>query len=395
MAHPFDAFRQSKVEHARVPQITKGYAAGGAVHSDEAEDKRMIKGMVKKSALRADGGAVKARQDRVPRASGGGVFGRKGGKKGKSNKTIVNVINHGQGAPVPGLGAAPGIPGAPGLPAGPVPMPPPRPPMAGPPGLPPAIPGGAGLPGLPPRSQGGRAYKSGGAVKPGAAWNEGLKEGTQVSHRNSKAVEKENLGRGKPVTYRKGGRVKRAEGGEADKTKNPGRPSLTDLAYRAAADIGNPAQMVLRDANMARRINQSASQSRGVEGKDYKKGGRIRRAEGGNADTETVRVKAKTTGGNRSGPAGVGNYIRAGFNASDTEAKRGFGTRAYLSDETMNNFGMADREKQYKTGGAINAPGPGKAMSPKFEGGARGGMARMAKAKRARRDYAKPLPGHG
>jgi hypothetical protein len=63
-----------------------------------------------------------------------------------------------------------------------------------------------------PRKAGGRTYKRGGAVKDGPAWNEGKRNGTQVQHADGKQ-DGANIGRGKPITFRKGGRVHRDEGG--------------------------------------------------------------------------------------------------------------------------------------------------------------------------------------
>lgn len=150
-----------------------GYAAGGAikkdggaVHSDEAEDKKLIKEELGHARIKAKGGgAVKGMAPpfspgRKSRAAGGGLDDTqalaKGGKvKGKPGIGKVNiVIAH--GGP-PGSGAA-GAGGPPPMPPKP-PMPPPGPPMGGPPpgGPPPGMPPGAGgpPPGLPPGGPGG------------------------------------------------------------------------------------------------------------------------------------------------------------------------------------------------------------------------------------------------
>src|SRR5882762_5482491 len=76
MAHPFNEHRAHKHEKARVSHIVGSYASGGAVHSDEAEDRKMVKSMVRGSALKADGKKAKHRADRVSRTKrdrGGGV----------------------------------------------------------------------------------------------------------------------------------------------------------------------------------------------------------------------------------------------------------------------------------------------------------------------------------
>lgn len=234
MAHPHHEHRQSKVEHRRVAHITKHYASGGGVHGDEAEDKKLIKKEVKKSALKVHGKKPKHRMDK--RARGGGIgaehkdrdpakryerdgrgknpigetertYRAKGGRtKHKGGTTNVNVIvpsGHQMG-------------GAPMMPQGPAPAP--RPPMAGPPAMPPGGAPGAAPPAamgarppmapgmMPPRRAGGRTYAKGGAVKDGPAWEEGKKTGTQVQHAPGKN-DGADVGRGKPITYAKGGSV--------------------------------------------------------------------------------------------------------------------------------------------------------------------------------------------
>ena len=66
-------------------------------------------------------------------------------------------------------------------------------------------------PGMPPRRSGGRAYASGGAVKDGPAWKEGLRSGTQVQHSPGK-MDGKDIGRGKPITYKTGGKVEAPQG---------------------------------------------------------------------------------------------------------------------------------------------------------------------------------------
>ena len=56
------------------------------------------------------------------------------------------------------------------------------------------------------RKSGGRTYASGGKVADGAAWKEGLRNGTKISHSPGKN-DQDGLGRGKPITYAKGGPV--------------------------------------------------------------------------------------------------------------------------------------------------------------------------------------------
>jgi hypothetical protein len=153
--------REHHVERERVAHITghhEGHrdhehvyhrARGGGVHSDEAEDRALVKGLVKSSALKAHGGAAKHRADKAHRAKGGRV------KKNKGTVVNVNVAPQ-QSAPHPMPMPLPG--GSPG--AGAAPLMPPRPPMAPPPGGPPGMP-----PGMMPHASGGRVgYKTGGAV---------------------------------------------------------------------------------------------------------------------------------------------------------------------------------------------------------------------------------------
>ena len=161
------------------------YAKGGAVHKDEAEDKALIKKMVKKKDLKekkAEGGFVhggmpKKRLDKISRQTAKGNANTtqpyppgkekfaKGGKVKGKGKTQINVIVGHSGAPA----AAPGGPMPP-----PGAMPPPRPPMAAPPtmppggmppgAMPPRPPMGPGAPlppgaGMPMRAKGGKVPK--------------------------------------------------------------------------------------------------------------------------------------------------------------------------------------------------------------------------------------------
>ena len=197
--HPFAKHRAHHHERARVPHIAKGHAYGGAVHADAAEDRAMVKAMVKPAAIKhhkMHGGNVKHRSDRPHRAKGGRV---------KHGKTNVNVIV-GHGAP----SAAPmPVP----VPAGPPPTAalPPRPPIV-PPGPPM---GGMAPPGPPmpmgPRHAGGRTYKRGGRVKPGPGWTESEKHKTPVQHTDGKFPYVHER-RGKPITYKTGGAISSEHG---------------------------------------------------------------------------------------------------------------------------------------------------------------------------------------
>jgi hypothetical protein len=121
---------------------------------------------------------------------------------------------------------------------------PPRPPMAPPPmppgGAPPMPPPGAMPPGgaMPPRPgmmppPGMPMRARGGRIKDGAAWNEGLKAGTQVQHADGKSDGKD-IGRGKVVTFKTGGGVIktfRAGGGVGQTSGSAGPGGPYKLTY--------------------------------------------------------------------------------------------------------------------------------------------------------------------
>lgn len=208
-------------------------ARGGRAHGDEAEDRAMIKRMVKPSALehRASGGRTKHK-----------------------GRTVVNVMVGQHPHPGAGMPMMPPPPIMPprGLPPG---MPPGGPPgLAGglPPGGPPGMPPGGMPPGLPPRATGGAVPRvshplktvkpkqghgatsravgparavglavhdrakplSGAKSTPGdtmpgnpPGWTESAKHKTPVQHTDGK-TDGPDIGRGKPITYHKGGAVK-------------------------------------------------------------------------------------------------------------------------------------------------------------------------------------------
>lgn len=211
MAHPFNDKRDHKVQHSRVGSMTQGYASGGGVHSDEPADKKLVRRMVKSTALKLHGGSVGARSDKPNRAAGGSV------KKGKGSTTINVIVNGGKDEPP--------------KPMMPPPVMPPKPPMAGPPpGGPPPVPMPAG-PGMPPppmmRADGGKVplprrdphklapddkgkinigsgvgYKKGGKIKraAGGAVSDASQGKTPVQPQNTKETALKNVGRGKVVT---------------------------------------------------------------------------------------------------------------------------------------------------------------------------------------------------
>lgn len=256
MAHQFSAHRQNKVEHDRVGRITRGYAKGGAVkHSDEAEDRKLFKKMYKEEEDKegkVEGRAAGGRLDRVSRRRAGRMK-----HKGKNSKTNVNVIVAPQHPPTgspPMAGPIAAAPHPP-MPVTPPPgvggPPPGAGPMAGPPGLPPGLPphpmmpppGAGGPPGMmPPRRHGGRSYAKGGAVKTGPAYEEGIRNGTQVTHAPNK-MDGKDIGRGKPITYKRGGAVEHpVHGGMGPDLGAGARGGMGRLkkAARAAKNYAKP-----------------------------------------------------------------------------------------------------------------------------------------------------------
>lgn len=189
MAHPYASKKEKHPGKARVHKLY-GYARGGSVHSDEAEDKKLIKKLLAehereemkvkgtmKHDMSASGHKSKSRMDKYAR----------GGKvRHKGSKTHINIVV----APHKDAAAAGGLPPAPPM-AGPPPMPPmpPGAPMGPPPGGPM---GGGGPPGL--------GMKRGGKVMSGIANPENLKKWSNYASSNTR--------------YERGGKVPMKGGGD-------------------------------------------------------------------------------------------------------------------------------------------------------------------------------------
>lgn len=145
------------------------YARGGEVHTDEAEDRALIKEMVKPKDL-------KKGERRVEGRARGGATDRPG-----KARTVVNVIvPPGGAAPPPMMPPHPPVmagppPGPPPQAMPPRPIPPPGQPGMAPMGGPP--PGGMPPPGMMPRARGGRTERAkGGGLDAGASSGEGRLE---------------------------------------------------------------------------------------------------------------------------------------------------------------------------------------------------------------------------
>lgn len=190
---------KSSTDVTHIPDNVKLRARGGRAHDDEAEDRALVKKMVKSDARtgenrggrthnaehrhhRSTGGSATAKDeytqagrtmgneaasgkdqftggDYVPSHSKGGRAHRAHGGRSGKGKTVVNVIVAGGKGQQP-QGPMPMAP--PPMPPPMPPAPPPHPPMMPPPGgMPPGMPPGAGGPPMPPpgmpmRARGGK-----------------------------------------------------------------------------------------------------------------------------------------------------------------------------------------------------------------------------------------------
>jgi hypothetical protein len=152
-------------------KVRAHHAKGGAAHSDEAQDKKLMHKILKPKAFKADGGeagrGLYVRQGyphEVPGVDGGRIARKHGGSAKGKGKTNINIMIHPHGAE----GAAPQMPPMPPRPMPPMPPMPPAPPAGGMPPAPvppmgapmggaPLPPMGAARPGMPPigRKHGG------------------------------------------------------------------------------------------------------------------------------------------------------------------------------------------------------------------------------------------------
>lgn len=250
MSHPYQEHRAHKHDKARAHHLVRHYASGGAVHSevgeheeDVREDKAMIKGALHKHEKKLHKG-----EPLTPLKHGGHVDGKKpkhhlgkrahrarGGRTRHKGKTVINIHAGGPHA----LGGAPPMPVPMPGPAVPPPaaLPPPGPPpgLGGPPpGLGAGPPPGLRPPMPPMRARGGKVPGGVRDQGPGdkmpenpPGWTESAKHKTPVQHLEAKGTEKSNLGRGKPVTYAHGGKVKNASNAVHEAPAFGGKPTVS------------------------------------------------------------------------------------------------------------------------------------------------------------------------
>lgn len=145
--HPYANHRQDKAGKARAKHLTN-YKKGGAIHSDAAQDKKLIGKMIAANDKKVEGRASGGRLDKFAR--GGRAKGKGKGKKG-TNINIAIVSPDKEKDPAATMPKPP----MPMAPMAPPPMP------GGPGGGPAGIPGAPG--GLPPMKRGGAIKMKAGA----------------------------------------------------------------------------------------------------------------------------------------------------------------------------------------------------------------------------------------
>lgn len=128
-------------------------------------------------------------------------------------------------------------------------------------------------------------------------------------------------------------------------------------------------------------------------------GGKVKRADGGAAnhlndaysDQANNLNKGRARGGSvKSGPS-WDEGKRLGTKVQHSDGKGTTNTKANLDRGRVVTFATGGGVVSFNTGGKVEAPGPGKGMGPRFEGGAAGGEARKEKMGRAERRYAKGM----
>lgn len=188
MSHPYQSHREKHPGKSRVHKLY-GYARGGKVKSDAAEDAAMIKKAIGDHDRQLHGGKHTDLANIGPKGKGRMDKYARGGKVKKAGKTTINInIASKEPNNVP-----PPLPPMAGPPPGP-PMPP-KPPMGPPPGGPPM---GSGLPP-------GLGMKRGGGVKSGISSSENLKKWASYASSNTR--------------YERGGKVPMKSGADS----GPGR----------------------------------------------------------------------------------------------------------------------------------------------------------------------------
>lgn len=384
MAHPYSSVRENKVASDRADEMTKDcYAKGGAVkHSDAAEDRKLIKSMVKTADLKTSAKKAKVRGDRrMKRADGGRT-------NAKNAKTNINIIVSPQQPkpmmpPVPPMASGPPVP--PPMPAGPPPGAGAGPPGAPPPGMmgpkPQAL--MSGMPGMPTMNQ-LPMRKRGGRVKRDDGGQVNGPESTSDPSADTSPMAVESQGRSIPMSQKSaqqgnamaasmgmrepqnilntagkksGGSVKRASGGRLI--------SFYAFGGKVKRDDGGAVNGQNQSSLDQALLTQEESQAT-ANAASKNRGGAVKRARGGKVESQKGVIDQ--------GPGG-------------SDAKPGAGWKEGLKDGTQvqGSPGKDDlNEIKSKPAALVRARG-GKVGAehkfPKMTGGGRGGLGRLEKAK--------------